>query len=86
MKTFLNLILKFKAMLNRYDTHNKLLGFWGRIFPKLTANNVDKSDHWHELRDKSGEKVIRLTNSHLTTWDNGLIVFHVSLALLPFNL
>ena len=70
----------------KYDTHNKLLGFWGRIFPSITCDNVDKSNHWHELRDRSGEKMVRLTDSHLTAWNNGLIVFHVSLALLPFNL
>jgi hypothetical protein len=74
-----------QTMLNRYQTHNKLLNLWSSLFPGTICDNVEKTEHWHELRDKSGRKMIRMTNAHLSAWNNGLIILHVPLSTLPFN-
>jgi hypothetical protein len=72
-------------MLKQFETHNKLLNLWGKLFPDTTCNSVEKTKHWHELRDKSGRNMIRLTDAHLSAWDSGLIILHVPLSFIPFN-
>lgn len=72
-------------MLNRYQTHNKLLNLWSNLFPGTICDNVAKSEYWHELRDRDGGKMIRLTSSHLTAWDQGLVILNIPLSFLPFN-
>lgn len=73
-------------MLKRYETHNKLLNLWNKLFPDVTCNDVDKGDCWHRLRDSSHENLIMLTATSVTAWRDGVIVLCIELDLLPFNL
>jgi len=80
------LILKSETMLNRYETHNKLLKLWNRLFPDVTCNSVDSGEKWTRLMDKSTDKLLMFTTVGMTAWRDGVIVLCIDLELLPFDL